>query len=167
MLWVIITAIFTSFFAGILSVFSCRTFEKRAAGLRIFFVSGFTLVAVLLTCKVCYDRSFEEGAITREGISIPAALRPELEGKVITPLGVVCHGEVIFVIANDKLYTLLGTVLEKDLTPTNMVGRKLIFYQKGKVTHIGVVQPEAQAVPTQIGYTNTNEHYQNALPKVK
>lgn len=167
MLWVIITAVVASFSAGILSVFSCRTFEKRGADLRIFLTSVFTLVAILLTCKVCYEKSFEEGAITREGISIPVALRPELEGVIITPLGVISDGDNIFIVAHDKLYRLLGTVLEKDLTPNNMVGRKLIFYQKGKVTHIGVMQPEVQAVPTQIGHTNTNEHYQNALPKVR
>ena len=154
MLWVFITAIVTSFFAGILSVFSCRTFEKRAADLRIFLVSVFTLVAVLLTCKVCYEKSFEEGAITREGISIPAALRPELEGKVIRPLTVVKDGESALVIGNDhKLYSLLGVQLEPSLSVTNMVGKDLIIYKKGQTVCIGIKEPEVKAVPTQIGYS--------------
>ncbi len=156
MLWVIITVVVASFSAGILSAFTCETFEKRSVGFRTFFASVSTLVAVLLTCKVCYEKSFEEGAITREGISIPVALRPDLVGKVIRPISVVNDGGSTMLVGKDlKLYSLLGVQLESGLSTTDMVGKELIVYKKGEVTCIGVNnKPGITDIPTQIGYTN-------------
>lgn len=90
---------------------------------------------------------------SHDGRAIPIVNRGDLVGKVITPLCI--DAESASVVGSDRrLYSFLDVQLEPGLSITNMVGRKLIVYKKGLKICIGIKEPEVQAVPTQIDYTN-------------
>ncbi len=159
-----------SFAGGVVTTFICSFLEKEKVKNRIALC---TLLILILMSTVSYlvgEYAVKSKNGTYTSTPIPLIPSANLEGAVIKPLTVVKDNESILIVATDhRLYSLIGAQLEPGLSLTNMVGIDLIVFNKGKKVCIGIQEPEVKAVSTQIGYSNNtpNEHYQNALPKVK
>lgn len=144
---------------GVLSVFICRIMNEFPVGKRILVCAIMSLGFLSLISGVSHQYGYDwaNESADKSSLGSPISLaNGKYEGKTLKPIGVMVSGEEILLIDTDRnlYHSLLGTVLEKGLSPTNMVGNELILYRKGGAMYIGIKEPEVHSIPS--GHYPTN-----------